>query len=147
MTHETLTTGAPPGYVPLGQGQQCKCPKSWRSASGTVWCCKTPSNANLAPAPGNTGITNAHGIVAQNGVVTLSVPMLDSMLDAAREEGRRESEAIPAGVYYREGNFYADMTRRGMGVQFWERWRHRRNEFPTAPPAPAEAVPDWVAAS
>lgn len=39
---------------------------------------------------------------------------------------------IPGCVYWNAaaGNFYDSATRRGMGVQFFYKWQHRRAEFP-----------------
>ena len=40
---------------------------------------------------------------------------------------------IPTGVYFRNANFYNSETRVGMGIDFFERWKHRAWEFPGAP--------------
>lgn len=48
-------------------------------------------------------------------------------------------EKIPSGIYWsREGgNFYDAETNKGMGIQFYDRWKDRKSEFPdraTTPP-------------
>jgi hypothetical protein len=41
------------------------------------------------------------------------------------------------------GNFYDAVTRNGMGIEFWEKWKQRYKEFPTKP-QPAEDQEEWV---
>lgn len=40
---------------------------------------------------------------------------------------------IPSGVYYSNGNFYEQATRKGMGHDYARRWIDRAAEFPVAP--------------
>lgn len=42
------------------------------------------------------------------------------------------SDPIPEGITYNEehDNFYQDVSRNGMGTAFYEKWKHRRSEFP-----------------
>lgn len=42
-----------------------------------------------------------------------------------------DKATIPAGVYYRNGNFYDYLTRHGKGEEFYYKWKGRAGEFPT----------------
>lgn len=45
---------------------------------------------------------------------------------------------IPADVYYRDGNFYDVVTRRGRGDAFYYKWKDRAKEFPNSREAAIE---------
>jgi hypothetical protein len=49
---------------------------------------------------------------------------------------------IPAGVYYKSGNFYNATTNRGMGQEFWDKWHPHRRLFPYK----VEPFDKWVSA-
>ena len=42
------------------------------------------------------------------------------------------AETIPEGVYYGPdgNNFYSVDDNKGMGVEFWNKWKHRKDDFP-----------------
>jgi hypothetical protein len=48
------------------------------------------------------------------------------------EQYAKSDEAIPEGVTYsvEADNFYLDVTRTGMGNEFYSKWQSRRAEFP-----------------
>lgn len=53
---------------------------------------------------------------------------------------------VPPGVYYNpeHDNFYACVSRNGMGHQFYANWKHRRDDFPTDHGATPPPVPTFT---
>lgn len=53
-------------------------------------------------------------------------------ISADTEKLQPQLEEIPEGVYYGEdgNNFYNIETSKGMGIEFWNKWKHRKDEFP-----------------
>ena len=53
-----------------------------------------------------------------------------------------DREPLPNGVYYRaeSDNFYLASANVGMGWNFWQKWRHRKFEFPTSASLRARAA-------
>ena len=63
---------------------------------------------------------------------------------AAPQPQAGASEPLPAGVYFSDGNFYSIETRCGCGWDFYNKWRLRYDEFPTAALAAPQPQPDYV---
>ncbi|BAU39978.1 hypothetical protein [Ralstonia phage RSP15] len=67
----------------------------------------------------------AHGEQMVGGILTL---LLNGNLTATPKK-----EPIPENVYFRGGNFYCQRDCIGMGTAFYDKWRHRADEFPKEP--------------
>lgn len=50
---------------------------------------------------------------------------------------KKPEPVIPDGVYYcnqdMRGNFYDMKTKKGMGNEFWDKWKHLKHQFPRNP--------------
>ncbi len=81
---------------------------------------------------------------------TLGISYEDMAADYRRVHGIPDPEPVPPGVYYGidGGNFYDLVTNKGMGNDFYAKWRDRTAEFPTKVhdefSVPAGYPHDWL---